>query len=409
MGADPNRVSPLDRKKMMRVTMIAVVVAAAYVSAQETESVPEDNLFSLDDDLSEAHATLQSMQAAGKSEKECRKLVTDTKNEIETNIKNEQKIIDEIPNGKHCDKHMDETEDEKTEAKRTEDEEKKAEEELKKAQDTVVVFGKHTFSSLTEGDCSVFFKSDSYINAKQKHQEATSSHTKAVAAKKVAEETYKKVVDQAKKDTETCLCDTKSKHEAANKKGHANDAANQKAWAMAHKLECVLDGKTSCTIPPCPTVKAATLTAAVNGADCAAKKDDTAPPVDPCDKWKAERKANLEIQAALKASVGFAPDVTKLNDSGKKTLGEVAKTLNKYPWMAITIQAHSSASPGSGCQKLVDGRASSTKQFLASKGCKNKMNLLKGTCGVKRAITIGGQDSIMNAAGAGSPPAGCKA
>merc|ERR1712216_1026542 len=214
MGADPNRVSPLDRKKMMRVTMIAVVVAAAYVSAQETESVPEDNLFSLEDDLSEAHATLQSMQAAGKSEKECRKLVTDTKNEIETNIKNEQKIIDEIPNGKHCDKHMDETEDEKTEAKRTEDEEKKAEEELKKAQDTVVVFGKHTFSSLTEGDCSVFFKSDSYINAKQKHQEATSSHTKAVAAKK---------------DTETCLCDTKSKHEAANKKGHANDAANQKA------------------------------------------------------------------------------------------------------------------------------------------------------------------------------------
>merc|ERR1711904_475993 len=144
MGADPNRVSPLDRKKMMRVTMIAVVIAAAYVSAQETDSVLEDDLFSLDDDLSEAHAPLQSMQAAGKSEKECRKLVTDTKNEIETNIKTEQKIIDEIPNGKHCDKFMEETEDEKTETKRTEDEEKKAEEELKKARDTVVVFGKHT-------------------------------------------------------------------------------------------------------------------------------------------------------------------------------------------------------------------------------------------------------------------------
>merc|ERR1711981_926968 len=153
MGVQQPSATPRAEKTMMRVTMLAVVIAAAYVSAQETESVPEDNLFSLDDDLSEAHATLQSMQAAGKSEKECRKLVTDTKNEIETNIKNEQKIIDELDNGMKCEIHHKNTEDEKTEAKRTED-------EVKKAQDTVVVFGKHTFSSLTGGDCSVFFKSD---------------------------------------------------------------------------------------------------------------------------------------------------------------------------------------------------------------------------------------------------------
>merc|ERR1711977_555322 len=317
---------PRAEKTMMRVTMIAVVIAAAYVSAQEAESVPEDNLFTLDDDLSEAHATLQSMQAAGKSEKECRKLVTNTKNE--------QKIIDGIPTGEHCDKYMEETEDEKTETKRTEDEEKKAEDELKKARDTVVVFGKHTFSSLTEGDCSIFFSSSSYLSAKKKHQEATTSHIKAVAAKKQAEETYQKVVEQAKKDTHKCHCDTKKAHADANKKGHANDAANQKAWTMAHKLECVLDGKTSCSIPACPTVKAATLTAAVNSADCSGDKTpiDMKPPVDPCKKWQEERKANLAIAAALKADVGFAPNVVTLNDSGKKTLGEVAKTLNKYPW-----------------------------------------------------------------------------
>lgn len=186
----------------------------------------------------------------------------------------------------------------------------------------MVVFGKHTFSSLTEGDCSVFFKSDSYINAKQKHTTATSSHTKAVAAKKVAEETYKKVVEQAKKDTKKCLCDTKVKHAEANKHSKRNDAANQKAWTMAHKLECVLDGKTSCSIPPCPTVKAATLTAAVTGADCSASlapaPAPAMPPTDPCKKWKEERKANLEIAAALKANVGFAPNVVTLNDSGKK-------------------------------------------------------------------------------------------
>merc|ERR1712232_937236 len=163
---------------MMRVTMIAVVIAAAYVSAQETDSVPEDDLFSLDDDLSEAHATLQSMQAAGKSEKECRKLVTDTKNEIETNIKNEQKIIDELDNGTECEVHFKNTEDEKTEAKKTEDEEKKASEELEKALNAVVEFGKHTFSSLTEGDCSVLFSSASYLAAKKRVEEAKSTHSK---------------------------------------------------------------------------------------------------------------------------------------------------------------------------------------------------------------------------------------
>merc|ERR1712091_112685 len=389
----------LERNKtMMRVTMIAVVIAAAYVSAQETESVPEDDLFSLDDDLSEAHATLQSMQAAGKSEKECRKLVTDTKNEIETNIKNEQKIIDELDNGTKCKAHFKNTEDEKTEAKRTEDEEKKAEDELKKAQDTVVVFGKHTFSS--------------YLSAKKKHQEATTSHTKAVAAKKQADETLKKVLEQAKKDTDKCHCDTKLKHAEANKHSKRNDAANQKAWTMAHKLECVLDGKTSCSIPACPTVKAATLTAEVNAADCSADVKppiDMKPPVGPCKKWQEERKANLAIAAALKANVGFAPNVVTLNDSGKKTLDEVAKTLNKYPWTAVNVQAHSSAAPGSGCDKLVQGRAESTKTFLASQGVRNKMTVVKGTCSIKRAITIGAQDSISNSGGAGAPPKGCSA
>merc|ERR1711977_347400 len=306
-----------------------------------------------------------------------------------------QKIIDGIPTGEHCDKYMEETEDEKTETKRTEDEEKKAEDELKKARDTVVVFGKHTFSSLTEGDCSIFFSSSSYLSAN----------------KKQAQETYQKVLEQAKKDTQRCYCDTKKAHAEANKKGHANDAANQKAWTMAHKLECVLDGKTSCSIPACPTVKAATLTAAVNSADCNAdlKPVDMKPPVDPCKKWQEERKANLAIAAALKADVGFAPNVVTLNDSGKKTLGEVAKTLNKYPWMAVNVQAHSSAAPGSGCDKLVQGRAESTKTFLASQGVRNKMTVVKGTCSIKRAITIGAQDSISNSGGAGAPPKGCSA
>merc|ERR1711904_670554 len=129
-------------------------------------------------------------------------------------------------------------------------------------------------------------------------------------------------------------------------------------------------------------------------------------PKDPCAKYEAEKKANHEIAAALKAAVGFPGGSVVINSSGKKTLDEVAKVLNKYAWMAVNIQGHSDAKQGPTCTKLVNGRAESTKKYLASKGCKNKMTVIAGTCTKKRAITIGAQDTI--AAGA-KLPAGCKA
>jgi len=122
-----------------------------------------------------------------------------------------------------------------------------------------------------------------------------------------------------------------------------------------------------------------------------------------------KHKANKEIAAALKGEVSFAPNVVVLSAQGKKTLDAVARTLNKYAWMSVSIQAHSSARPGSGCQGLVDGRAKSTKVYLAKQGVANSLSVVKGTCGKKRAINIGGQQSIDNPAGAGTPPAGCKA
>merc|ERR1712072_1006499 len=126
-------------------------------------------------------------------------------------------------------------------------------------------------------------------------------------------------------------------------------------------------------------------------------------PADPCKKWKEERKANLEIAAHLKAEVGFGTNVVNLNSSVKKTLDGVAKTLKKYPWMSFHIQGHSSAPKGAPCDKLVMGRAESTKAYLASQGVKNKITVIKGTCSVKKAISIGAQDSVSNTGGAGAP------
>merc|ERR1712205_1842 len=118
------------------------------------------------------------------------------------------------------------------------------------------------------------------------------------------------------------------------------------------------------------------------------------------------KAANQKIAAALNAQVGFDDNSVALKPAGKETLDEVAKVLNQYPWMAVNVQGHSDAKKGTHCTKLVNGRAESTKKFLASKGCKNKMTVVAGTCAKVRAITIGAQDTIS--AGA-KLPAGCKA
>merc|ERR1711934_84143 len=125
-------------------------------------------------------------------------------------------------------------------------------------------------------------------------------------------------------------------------------------------------------------------------------------PADPCKKWKAEHKANAEIAKALKAEVKFGGGSTKLKDQGKKTLDNVAKILNKYPWMTITVEGHSDAPKGARCTALTIGRAAETEKYLKSKGVKNKMTRPIGKCGKKRAIEI-----IGNAAGRKAAPKGC--
>jgi outer membrane protein OmpA-like peptidoglycan-associated protein len=391
---------------MKSASVIFVSLAILYASASDS-AVPEDSLFALDDDLSEARETLNQMKTAGKSEAACRKLVKDTKDEITENVKNSQKALNELEKGKTCEKFHKETADEKLEAKKTAENLTKKISEKKKASDFKVVFGSRTFSSLKEGDCATFFTHGSYVSAKAAYEKASKEVTEAQGAKKTADEVLKKAIEQANEDTQKCLCTLKTLHKTSYESSRKNDAANEKAWNMAHKLECVLDGKTSCQIPPVPVTKVPSVETSVKEVSCtASKKVDPKPPADPCKKYQEEKAANKKIAAALSAQVGFDSNQITLKAAGKKTLNEVAKVLNQYPWMAVNIQGHSSASAGSHCDRLVKGRADTTKTYLASKGCKNKMTVVKGTCTKVKAITIAAQDSIS--AGA-VLPAGCKA
>jgi len=369
--------------------------------------VPEDTLFALDDDLAEARDTLASMQAAGKSEVVCRKLVDDTKKEIETNVNNEQKILDGLDKGHACSALKREVDDEKVAKKNAETSEETAKKEMEKCFTATVTFGSRSFSSLKKGDCSWIFSHSSYTTAKAKYESAKTAHEKAQGATVVAKKAEEKAIGEAKEATRKCNCDTKLAHSTAVTNSHRNDAANKKAWDMAHRLECVLDGKTKCTIPAVPTTSVPSIAPEVAAQSCSGhvvintKKE----PKDKCVKWKAEQAANKEIADQLaKARVDFGGGSTALTSDGKKTLDETAKILNKYPWMSMEIRGHSDAPAGTRCDSLVKGRAETSMNYLKSKGVANTMKVMPGTCGKIRAITVR-PIAVFNGA---SKPAGCK-
>merc|ERR1712193_157862 len=253
-------------KEIMRCTILVLSLAIIYATASpmaEDHIIPEESLFALDDDLSEAQQKVNEMTAAGKSDKDCRKLVTETRKDIETNVNTCQKTMDALPNGKECPSRGQAGVKTATEAKDKADKHYKyTVTEVTKASSASVNFGSRTFSSLTEGKCESFYSSTSYTTAEATYKAAVTARTKAKGAAK------------AKKE---CECQVKKDHEEKFTKLSAADAANKKAWEFACKVECVLDGKANCRCSAAPQCKKAKLTAAVNAAQCVAPKKDDCP------------------------------------------------------------------------------------------------------------------------------------
>merc|ERR1712216_845818 len=134
-------------------------------------------------------------------------------------------------------------------------------------------------------------------------------------------------------------------------------------------------------------------------AAAAKEKKAKIPPADPCKKYKAQEAANKAMTKTLQKSIRFEPNKTILTKEGKKTLDAVAGVVVKYAWMALDLTGQSTAS-GSGCQRLVDGRAKAASEYLKNKGCTNKMNT-GGKCRTFVGLTIA-------ATGSAKAPKGCR-
>merc|ERR1712072_256593 len=256
----------------MRCTILCLSLAIIYASAAPLDTVvPEEALYSQDDDLAEANDKIAEMQATGASDKECRELTEKTKNDITVVVTNNQKIIDSLTTGREC--HS-----------RGQTEVKVATESLSKAKTTLtattlaltkaeeydVDFGSRTFSSLKKGECSTFFTHSSYTTAKGRYQAAKTAKIKATGAHTEAIRILKLARESAAKMKHECLCKVQALHRTEYTERSAANAANRKAWDLAHKILCVLDHKPTCKWNGVPVLNKAAIDTAARDAKCSA-------------------------------------------------------------------------------------------------------------------------------------------
>merc|ERR1712227_703893 len=225
---------------------------------------------------------------------------------------------------------------------------------------------------------------------------------KAAAAEKAAKAAEKKKKAEEKASKEAAAKKEKSEKEKASKEKAAKkkekDAKEKAAKAKAEKDKKEKDAKKEAAEKAAEKAKKKEMgeKAKEKAAEAADKKK--IPPADPCKKYKAQEAANKKLTKTLQKSIRFEPNQTILTAAGKKTLDDVAAVVIKYAWMELDLTGQSTAS-GSGCQRLVDGRAKAASAYLKNKGCTNKMNTA-GKCKTFIGLTI-------QATGSAKAPKGC--
>merc|ERR1712054_105345 len=221
---------------------------------------------------------------------------------------------------------------------------------------------------------------------------------KKEAAEKAAEKAKKKEVDEKAKEKAAKAAESKAKAaaEAADKKKKEQVEKEKAAKKAAAEKEKAAKASEKAEKKKEKEQKATKEKA--DKAAAAAEKKSKIPPADPCKKYKAQEAANKKLTKTLQKSIRFEPNQTILTAAGKKTLDDVAAVVIKYAWMALDLTGQSTAS-GSGCQRLVDGRAKAASAYLKNKGCTNKMNTA-GKCQTFIGLTI-------QATGSAKAPKGC--
>merc|ERR1711871_219815 len=263
---------------IMRTTIVialALVCAAtalhSEVSVQE-DVVPEDSLVQFVDEDWEATKSEHMEMRKTTSDKNCRKLADDTEQDVKDAVAAQQKVLDGMDKGQKCpSKGQAQVTATKTSLDNAKADKVAKDKAYNKARDATINFGNFKYSSLTEGQCAVFFQSQVWINAKAKVTSAKTAADKAAGAVNQADADHKKAIADAKAAVNKCQCDVKALHrKTVNDMNASVKAQNDKTWKKAADVRCILDGtpQTKCKVTATPVVVATTLTAATQAASC---------------------------------------------------------------------------------------------------------------------------------------------
>merc|ERR1711988_430796 len=275
----------------------------------------------------------------------------------------------------------------------------------------------HTCTAVCKHPCAVERNqkaAEKNSKAAEKSAKAQEQREKAKAQERKAKESAAKAAEKSKKREAQAKATKKEKDAKKEAAAKAQEKAAKKAEKAAKEMEAKAEKekkmKEKSDKESAAKVKAKELdekaqakkeqaAKEMKANEAAMEKKSKIPPADPCKKYKAQEAANKSMTKTLQKSIRFQPGSTVLTTEGKKTLDSVAAVVIKYAWMALDLTGQSTAS-GSGCQRLVTGRAKAASEYLKNKGCTNAMNT-GGKCQTFIGLTIA-------ATGSAKAPKGCR-
>merc|ERR1712166_194733 len=262
---------------MRPIPVLLIVLAGSYscaaLSSKADAVVPET--FGHREAFANLPAAdfIQTVSSSGGSEADCERFADDTIADIKATVIEQQRIVDEVPNGDLCAAEgqkevimaKNATETAKTEAEAAE----KALNTTETDKARICTAGVDlptVYLNQLQNSCFNYEDILAYKVAKGKCKDAKEAVKKATEAAKQAKEDVKaKEDEQEEHETEAqrlksgCLCDThqrQTKIQAAQEKA---TSTHQSEWTRAHEVLCALKQTPECDIPPCPTVAQPTL------------------------------------------------------------------------------------------------------------------------------------------------------
>lgn len=251
----------------MKYTIVIIAAFALVVTARPSadDATPEGSFL-------EAQQQYDRMVQDTGDGNACNDLAKATEDEVAANVQKEQDLLNKIDTGAKCPASGQEVLKAAQNAKAAADSAvTSAQSALAAANGATVDWGKSTFSSVTEGNCGVFYSSAAYTSAKKTVNAAKVSLSQKQGAAGQAATTVTTATAAAASAMKTCQCDAFNEHEKALK--GANDKANSAnlaAWTKAAHLKCVVAGTTAanCKVPTMPQITAVALASGVNAEAC---------------------------------------------------------------------------------------------------------------------------------------------